>query len=176
MRKDDCFLLGYVIKPHGLKGEVSVLLDVDFPEDYTEMESVFLEIDQKLVPFFISAISIHRDKAVVKFEDVHTPEAAMNLKGKELYLPASALEPIEDDQQFYFHEIIGFQVRDEKFGDIGVITHVYDSGKQDLLAIDYQGTEILVPLIDEIVLRVDRDNKQMIVALPEGLMDIYLNP
>lgn len=176
MRKDDCFLLGYVIKPHGLKGEVSVLLDVDFPENYSEMESVFLEIDQKLVPFFISAISINRDKAVVRFEDVHTPEDAMSLKGKELYLPASALEPIEDDQQFYFHEIIGFTVRDETLGDIGFITNIYDSGKQDLLAIDHKGTEILLPLIDEIVLRVDRENKQVVVALPEGLMDIYLNP
>jgi 16S rRNA processing protein RimM len=175
MRKDDCFLLGYVIKPHGLKGEVSVLLDVDFPEDYKEMESVFLDIDQKLVPFFISAISINRDKAVIKFEDITTPEQAMSLKGRELYLPESTLPEMEADQ-FYFHEVIGYSVTDQTSGRLGVITNVYESGKQDLLAVDHQGIEILIPLIDEIVLEVNRENKEVLVNLPEGLLDIYLNP
>ncbi len=174
MRVDDCFLLGYVIKPHGLKGEVSVLLDVDYPEVYKEMESVFLEIDRRLVPFFISALSLSGDRAVVRFEDIDTFEQAESIKGCALYLPEDEL-PEMDDDQFYFHEIIGFQVIDDAAGLIGTVKHVYDSGKQDLLAIDHGGTEILVPVIDEIVKRVDRENNTLYVTLPDGLLDIYLN-
>lgn len=70
MNIDACYQLGYVIKKHGVKGEVSVLLDVDFPEEYSELESVFVEINQKLVPFFIEAIQIRDDKAVIKFEHI----------------------------------------------------------------------------------------------------------
>lgn len=174
MRVDDCFLLGYVIKPHGLKGEVTILLDVDFPEAYREMESVFLEIDQRLVPFFISAISISANRAVVRFEDIDTFEQAESLKGCALYLPDNILPELEDDQ-FYFHEIIGFTVIDKATGPIGTVKDVYASGKQDLLAIDHDGTEVLVPVIDEIVRKVDRSSNTLHIVLPDGLLDIYLN-
>ena len=65
MREEDCYQLGEVIKTHGLKGEVSVLLDVDFPEEYSELESVFLQMEGNLVPFFIDSIQIHDKRALV---------------------------------------------------------------------------------------------------------------
>ncbi len=175
MRKDDCFLLGYVIKPHGLKGEVSVLLDTDIPEAYTEMESVFLEIDQRLIPFFISALSLKENRAIVQFEGIKDFAGAEALKGCALYLPDEALPEMGDDQ-FYYHEIIGYKVVDGQSGIVGEVTNVYASGKQDLLAVDHQGTEILIPVIDEIISRVDREQKALHVDLPDGLLDIYLKP
>ncbi len=175
MRKDDCFQLGYVIKPHGLKGEVSILMDVDFPEDYSEMESVFLEIDRRLVPFFIESISISGNRAIILFEDIQTFEQAGELKGCGIYLPDSILPEMAEDQ-FYFHEIIGFAVTDEHHGDIGEITNVYASGKQDLLAISWKGHEILVPVSDDIIKQVDRENQVLKVILPDGLLEIYTTP
>lgn len=54
MNIDDCYQLGYIIKPHGLKGELQLLLDVDSPEDYQNLESVFVRQGQQLVPFLLS--------------------------------------------------------------------------------------------------------------------------
>ena len=58
MKIEDCFQLGYVIKSHGLHGELSIFLDTDFPENYIEMESVYVEFQQKLVPFFVETINL----------------------------------------------------------------------------------------------------------------------
>ena len=174
MNIDECYQLGYVIKKHGLKGEVNVLLDVDDPVQYTALESVFVEINQKLVPFFIESIQIKGNKALVRFEDINSVEQAEQLQSCALYLPLTLL-PKLDDHRFYYHEIIGYQVVDQRLGAIGKVKDVYTSGKQDLLAIEFQSKEILVPVSDEVVGKVDRELATLAVTLPEGLLEIYLD-
>ena len=80
-----------------------------------------------------------------------------------------------EDEQFYFHEIIGFIVQDENLGEIGPVLTIYDAGPQDLLAIEHKGREILLPINDETVKKVDRNKKQIFVNIPDGLLDIYLS-
>lgn len=173
MKVDACYELGYVIKKHGTKGEVSIQLDVDNPEEYKGMESVFIEINKKLVPFFIDKIQVRGDKAVVKFEDVDEQDAADELKGKGVYLPLDIL-PELDDGQFYYHEIIGYEVLDSKLGMIGIVTNVATSSMQDILVIDHQGHEVLIPITDDVVSEADHHNKTVRVNVPDGLLDIYL--
>ncbi|MBL6449772.1 16S rRNA processing protein RimM [Fulvivirga sp. 29W222] len=174
MNVGECFQLGYVIKKHGLSGEVSIILDVDVPHEYQELESVFVEINDKLVPFFIESISIKGNKAIVRFEDVNTLEQADELKGKGLFLPLSMLPELDDDK-FYYHQVMGYHVIDTTAGDVGVIVDVYTSPNQDLLAIDHRGKEVLVPINDEIIGKVDHEKSTLNVNLPEGLLDIYLD-
>lgn len=172
MTIDACFRLGHIIKKHGLKGEVSIHLDVDYPEDYEELESVFVEINNQLVPFFIEYFQLNRNKAIAKFEDIDSLEAVSDLIGNDLYLPAESLPELEDDQ-FYYHDVIGYRMEDKKEGDVGVITQVYEFPNQDLFGVDYEGKEMLVPINDEIVQRADHDLKKVDVILPEGLLDVY---
>lgn len=175
MRIDDCYQLGYVIKTHGLDGEVSILLDVDVPDDYHALESVFLATkgSEALVPFFLEHIVIHQNKALVKFEDIDTIEQAEPLVKAELYLPLTSLPALSDDQ-YYYHEIIGFQVIDQQLGDLGTIKDVYSTAGQDLIAMDYQGKEALIPINDNIVVRVDKAQSAVHVDLPGGLLEVYL--
>lgn len=173
MNVDACYQLGYVLKAHGLKGEAQLLLDVDIPENYSKLESVFIEIDKKLVPFFIEQILITKSRAVVKFEDIDTLEKAEELKGKSIFLPLNNLPPLQDDQ-FYYHELIDFRIIDEKEGPLGIIVDIYNLPQQDLMAIHYKEKEVLIPLNDEILLSVDRENKEVHVSLPEGLLQVYL--
>lgn len=174
MHIDECFQLGYVIKRHGLSGEVSILLDVDIPQAYQELESVFVEINDKLVPFFIESLSLKGNKAIVRFEDVDTADQAESLRGHKLFLPLKAL-PGLGEGQFYYHDIIGYQVVDAASGVVGEVKDVYASPNQDLLAVDYQGKEILIPINDEIVQKADHTAREVRVTLPEGLLDIYLD-
>ena len=173
MEIDRCYQLGYVIKAHGIKGEVGLLLDVDIPDHYKNLESVFVEIGQKLVPFFIRAIAIRKNKAVVKFDDVDTVEAANALKGCLLYLPLDQLPQLNGDQ-FYYHEVVDFEILDKTHGRLGKVSTVYSLPNQDLLAIAYHQKEILIPVKDEIIIRVDKTAKEIHVNLPAGLLEIYL--
>jgi 16S rRNA processing protein RimM len=174
MNIDACYQLGYVIKKHGVKGEVSVLLDVDDPEEYEELESVFLEINQKLVPFFVDTIQVRDNKAVIKFEDIDDGPAADELKAKRVFLPLINLPKLKKGQ-FYYHEVIGYQVIDEKLGDIGIIKGFFTSNMQDLLTIDHKDIEVLIPVNDSIVKHADHENKALHVLLPDGLLDVYLS-
>ena len=174
MNKNDCFFLGHVAKIHGFKGEVSIKLDVDAPENYHRLESVFIEINEKLVPFFIDRIDI-RDKgfAIVKINGIDIEEKAQNLVHTELYLPLNLLPPLKGNK-FYYHEVAGFRVIDKNRGDIGIIEQVLDFPHQAVLQVMLNEKEILIPVNDEIINKVDRQNKTIEVTAPEGLIEIYI--
>ena len=169
---DSCYQLGYVIKPHGLKGDISIFIDADDPQAYRTLESVFIQQDKQLVPFFITQIKISGQKAILSLEESNNIDYAKNLKGGAIYLPLSFLPELTDNQ-FYFHEIVGYLVKDGTLGEIGKVTAVYDIGPQDLIAIDYQGKEVLLPINDETIIKVDKPKETIIVNLPAGLLDIY---
>ncbi len=173
MNTDDCFQLGYVIKPHGLKGQVDIFIDSDFPESYEKMESVFVYFHEMLVPFFIEKIRITGEKATVKFESVDTLKKASELKSCTLHLPLERLPKLHGNK-FYFHEVIGFEVFDPQHGAIGKVEKFYDYPAQDFMAVIHKGKEILIPVNDDIIKEVNRNEKHLKVILPEGLLDIYL--
>jgi 16S rRNA processing protein RimM len=171
---DSCYQLGYVIKPHGLHGDVSIFIDADEPQAYRNLASVFIQQDNQLVPFFIAKIKISGQRAILNLEDSVTIESAQLLKGCALYLSLTFLPELADDQ-FYFHEIIGYTVLDESLGKVGPVVTIYDAGPQDLLAIEHKGKEVLVPINDETVIKVDKKKRQILVKIPAGLIDIYLS-
>jgi 16S rRNA processing protein RimM len=174
MRKQDCFYLGKIAKKFSFKGEVLLYLDTDEPEIYENLESVFVEINKSLVPFFILKSQLHKGKFLrIRFEDIENEEDADRIIGCEAYLPLSMLPKLEGTQ-FYFHEVIGFDVLDTRLGNIGKITGINDSGAQAIFEIDKNGTEILVPLIDDFIIALDRENKTITLETPDGLVDLYL--
>lgn len=173
MNFESCYQLGYVLKTHGLKGELVLVIDADNPQEYSEMESVFVEVNKKLVPFFIDHIQLNADKAIIKFEEVDSIDQAKSFKGARIFLPLDVLPELEDG--YYFHELIGFQVEDSKEGKLGIISGVFDAGSQDLIGMQYQEKEVLIPLTDEVVTKVDKKTKTIHTSLPDGLLDIYLS-
>lgn len=174
MRKEECFYLGKIAKKFSFKGEVLIYLDTDEPEQYDKMESVFVEFNKNLVPFFIENSSIHKgDFLRVKFEDVDSEQDVDELIGCHIYLPLSMLPKLEGNK-FYFHEVIGFEVIDERLGNIGKIVSINDSTAQPLFEIDFQGKEILIPMVDHFIIEVNREEKKILLKTPEGLVDLYL--
>jgi 16S rRNA processing protein RimM len=173
VKKEDYFLLGHISRLHGTKGEVVFHLDVDSPKEYSQMESVFIELNEVLVPFFIESIQIRDQKAIVKLEDIESTEQAGELTGTQLFLPLENLPPLEG-AKFYFHEIIGFTVMDKNYGEIGVIMEILDLPGQPVARVEYQNRELLMPVTDPFILNVDRQSKTFMVDLPDGLVELYL--
>lgn len=174
MKKEDCFYLGKVVSKFSFKGEVLIKLDTDEPESYVKMESVFVDYNNNMVPFFIERSSLHKsDLLRAKFEDVDTEEDADDLMKAEIYLPLTMLPKLEGDQ-FYFHEIIGYKVIDSSFGLVGIVKSINDTTAQALFEIDKDGVEILIPMNDEFIEKIDKATDTIYVNTPEGLIDLYL--
>ena len=173
MQHNDCFQLGHITRTHGTRGEVVIYLDVDYPEDYEELESVFVEIKGQLIPYFVKSINVQKgSKAIVKFEDINSIESATPLINCSLFLPEDNLDEL-DGSQFYYHEIIGFKVVDDRLGALGTVTTVYTMATQDLIAMNYNNHEVLIPVNDTIVPSINRQQKVLNVHLPEGLLEVY---
>jgi 16S rRNA processing protein RimM len=174
MHKKECFYLGKIAKKFSFKGEVLLYLDTDEPELYENLESVLVEINKNLIPFFIENGSLHKNDFLrVKFEEVDSEEEADSIMGCELYLPLTMLPKLEGNK-FYFHEVIGFEVEDKRLGIVGEIVSINDSTAQPLFEVKNNDVEILIPMIDHFLVEIDRKNKKVVMDLPEGLIEMYL--
>lgn len=174
MHKNDCYNLGYIAKLHGFKGEVSFFLDVTDPFEYDSLKQVYIDINGFLTPFFINSIQIKpKSFATVKLEGVNSENDALPLVRKNIYLPLSSL-PELTGKQFYDHEVVGFELHDASFGLVGIIQQIIDLPVNPLIQVDANGKEVLIPFVKNLVQSVDRSNKILHVAAPEGLIGIYL--
>jgi len=173
MKKEECFYLGKIVSKFSFRGELLVKLDTDEPESYVNMESVFVEYNNNLVPFFIEKCVLHKsDLLRIKFEDIDTEEDADDMMKADLYLPLTLLPKLEGNK-FYYHEVIGFKVVDINYGEVGTITGINDSTAQALFTIDSDGVEILIPMNDEFIDHLDKKTSIIYVKTPEGLIDLY---
>ena len=174
MQKEDCFYLGKIVKKYSFKGEILAKLDTDQPELYENLDSILIELRGNLIPFFIERSQLHKSELLrIKFEEVDTEQEADSILKSDLYLPLEFLPKLEGDK-FYFHEVIGFTIEDVNFGKVGIIKSINDSTAQELFEIDRNGIEVLIPMNDEFIKKVDRKNKTILVETPEGLIDLYL--
>jgi len=170
---DDYFYLGKITKKFGLAGELVVYLDTDEPQKYWNMESVFFDIDGEPIPFFIkNSRNKANNQMVVLFENMNN-DSCEQYVGTELYLPLNLLPPLSGNK-FYYHEIIDFEVIDKQAGSLGKCSNIIDYGQQSLIQIFTSKGEILIPIIDEFILKVDRKAKKLTVQTPPGLTQLNL--
>lgn len=173
MTVNDCFNLGYISKRIGNKGELAFVLDVDDPARYKKLQSVFLELNGTLVPFFIQTLQLRGNTAVVALEGIDSIDRAEELTGTSLYLPLNMLPPLKG-KKFYFHEMPGFIVVDKLFGEVGVIEKVLDFPQQAIFQVKRGEQEILIPAREEFIIKIDREARKVELQAPEGLIDIYV--
>jgi 16S rRNA processing protein RimM len=179
MTLDECFELGFIVKPHALKGAMVTQLDVDDAATYDRLKTVYLALPT--APTKLTAYAVERVnpqdglRVLLKLRGINRIEEAEPLRGAKLWLPLSEL-PALAEHQFYFHDVIGFQVVDEKEGELGVVENFYELPQQDVLAMRYKGQQVLLPVVDELVSHADMEAKKLFVNMPEGLLDIYMNP
>lgn len=174
MTKDKCFYVGRIVKTHGLKGEVTLRIDNDEFDEIEELNYFLLDVSDNLIPFFVEDIAYHSNKAFVLFQDLRTLEAASQLVGKSAYLPYDLL-PERDGNDFYSHEVVDFIVVEEERGELGKVREIIEYPTQSLIQIMNDDKEILIPIHDDIIKDVDREEKKIFIKAPAGLIDMYLD-
>ena len=172
IRKEEVFKIGQFAKPHGIKGEISLVTNCDLFDD-VEDPCIVCEIDGILVPFFIEDYRYKTDTVMlVKLENVSDEKAARDFTNREVFFP---LEDVGEDDlvgDMSWGSFIGYTVIDEQHGELGKITDVDETTINVLLQIDHKGNEILLPAAEELITSADHENKTLRVSVPEGLLDL----
>lgn len=170
----ETILWGKIVKTHGVKGEVLAEIFSEDTSDYEDMESVFVVIKQKPIPFFITSYQVtNQSKVILSFEDVSSIKEAEAIVGAELLIPIEELSDA-DEGRLFFKQIEGYRIDDEQLGELGVVSDFIQKTIQDILVMEYQGHSIMFPAVEPIVKGIDHRKKKVFTNLPDGLLDIYL--
>jgi len=175
MKKDELFLLGKIVRTFGSKGEVIIQVDAELLTLIKKLESVFLKLNENLVPFFIEHTHPRSSNQVlVKFMDVDNTDEAFTFAGCNVYIP-SGLIPRQKRTKLFSSEIEGYRVIDVNHGETGIVNAILELPQQSLLSVDSNGKEILLPIVEDIIKEVDRRNRIIYTEAPEGLIELYLD-
>lgn len=172
IREEEVFKIGQFAKPHGIKGELSLVTNSDVLDD-AEDPYVVCEMDGILVPFFVEEYRYKTDSVILlKLEDVNSEQDARMFVNKEVFYPLDAVD--EDDLvgDMTWDSFVGYTVTDERKGYLGVVTDVDETTINVLLRVDHEGEEILIPAVEELITDADHQARHLTVSLPEGLLDL----
>jgi 16S rRNA processing protein RimM len=164
------FKAGYVMRTHGLKGEVTISLEADAPVNWPQLKGLFIDINGQLVPHRIERLSIKGTRAFVKFTDISAPKQAEPLLQRSLYLPL-AERPKPKGLHFYDDEVLDFTVRDKNAGPLGEVIRVERAGGNRFLIILYHRQEKMIPVNGPFITQINRSDKSIVVDLPDGFLD-----
>jgi len=172
MKKDDHFLAGSLLKSSGIKGEVILKFNNDRPEEIQKLESIFIDVDNKLVPFFIEKIkSKSSSTVIVNFEGVDSEEKLEEFIGADFYLSHEQVDALKISTD-EFIDVAGYKVKDQDDKLIGEVIEYIDINKNPLLNVKTNSGEILIPAKDELIIEVDDDLQEIQINIPEGLLDL----
>ena len=167
------FNIGKLVAAHGLKGELILLHDLGKKTSLKGLATIFIE-DKKnsFLPWFIESAQIKSEKEIcIKLEGLESRELAMKLVSKKVWLPEA------DHKKFAAKtspaSILGYMIIHEG-EELGLVLEVIQQPQQLLCRLEIKGKEVLIPLHEESLQKIDHRKKQVVVSLPEGLLDIYL--
>ena len=159
--------IGYFSKTLGIKGQLVLKASADF--DVEALKAVFIERGGSKAPYFIKELREGGHGFVLTLEDLDTVEKAKVLVNSKVFVDASLVYEEEDP------ELLGYEVMDARLGSLGAVNDIFDNGQQVLLSLEYKGKEVLLPLVEEFIERVDEGKKQIFYKGPEGLVELYLD-
>jgi len=167
------FKVGKLVSVFGLKGELILKHHLGKKTSLKGLHAIFIEErKESFIPWFVESVKIKSDDEVyIKLADVDLREAAVKLTQKEVWLTE------EDFKKFSAKSspinLLGFEVVEDKKA-LGKIEEVIEQPHQLLCRIDMEGKEVLIPLNEDTIRKIDKKARQVIVELPEGLLEIYL--
>jgi len=167
-------VVGRVGRPHGLRGEVTVEVRTDDPDQRFMAGSSLATVPAERGPLIVAGSRWHSGRLLVRFAGYEDRDAAEELRDTILAIDSDELQPLEDPDDFYDHDLIGLQVVTAVGDPVGAVSDVLHYG-QDMLVIEGTGTrsgnEILVPFVAAIVPEVDVVAGRLVIDPPPGLLD-----
>ena len=171
--KNNCVKVGYVQKPHGINGELVIRFQEEYSETLELYPPLFVEVDNLLVPFFIAEEGLRfksSESVITRLEWIDNEAKAKDLCGLSVYVNEEVVIEFEDEMSP--HALVGYNLWGEDMGLIGEIKEVHDYAGNLLLSVDYQGKDVLVPLNEDLIVRIDEDQHEIELRIALGLFDL----
>lgn len=173
IRKEDIVKIGQFAKPHGIKGEISLITSFDLFDDEEESPFVICEIEGIYVPFFVEEFRYKSDNVVLlKLENLNSDEEVKAFTNTDVYCPKDWLDNEGTDSGITWDNFIGYKVYDIERGYLGEVEAVDDSTINVLFQISYEGNDLLLPVAEELISSLEHDKKTMVLSVPQGLFEL----
>lgn len=163
-------VVGRIGRPHGLRGDVSVEVRTDDPEERFAPGSALATNPASAGPLVVGSRRWHSGVLLVRFEGVDDRDRAEALRGVMLVIDSADIPPPEDPDEFYDHQLIGLTVLTPEGERVGEVSDVLHHG-QDLLVVRRPAGEAYVPFVKALVPVIDLDRGTLVVDAPAGLLD-----
>jgi 16S rRNA processing protein RimM len=161
--------VGLLRRPHGLRGDLLMEVYTDFPDRLRVGTKIF--VGEKYLPLIIARKRGHNDGLLLGFSGIDTPEEAGKYRNLVAYVPTADRPPLPDGE-YYYHEILGLKVLDDANRVLGELTDILETGANDVFVVKTaDGHEILIPAIEDVIRKIDMENKTILVHLLPGLVD-----
>ncbi|MFT8871386.1 MAG: ribosome maturation factor RimM [Sporolactobacillus sp.] len=167
------YFVGKLVNTRGIKGEVKVVSETDFPEQrFAEGAVLYVRQrdDGRYLPLTVAGHAVHKPFDCLFFEGYDSIEAVEAFKGCDLFVPEEQLEPLNEGE-FYYHEVIGAEVYTEEGRRLGMIKEILSPGANDVWVVKTSGKDVLLPYIADVVKAVDLAKRRITVHLIPGLID-----
>lgn len=166
-------LLGEILRPHGIRGEVRMRVLTDYPERIGELETVYLgrhENDPDPKPYTVDSMRMHQQYVLLKLNGIEDRTIAERLRQLIVMVDIQHAVPLEEGE-FYLFELIGLTVKTEDGETLGELVEVLETGANDVYIVaSPEYGEVLLPAIESTIIKTDVANNEMIVRIPEGLI------
>jgi 16S rRNA processing protein RimM len=171
LKKENLVFLGTLLKPHGIRGDMILKLHNLHTDNLPEIETIFLEIEGLVVPFFISHYSdINESSLLVGLDYIKSNEEAKKFTGCKIYITKDILD-ITDNLHMKSPNLLGYDIIDRKYGYLGKITDFLNITDNPLFKVIGEDKEFMIPAHSDIILKIDNIKKAVITEIPEGLLD-----
>jgi 16S rRNA processing protein RimM len=169
---DDMAVVGQIARAHGIRGQVIVNLETDFPhERFQPGAELFVKRGVVVEPLVVTTMRFQHDRPVIGLRGVEDATAATALAGLELRVPREALTPLPDGM-FYRHELVGCAVETVVGLQVGTVSAVEGTADGSRLVVESPTGQVLVPLAAEICTTIDPAARRIVVNPPEGLLEL----
>ncbi len=166
-------LLGEVLRPHGVRGELRVRILTDFPDRIGDLDTVYLASspdDPNVTAYEVEGIRFHQDYGLLKLKTIDDRDAAELMRQLLVMVDIENAVPLEEGE-FYLYQLIGMRVETQAGEALGTISEVLETGANDVYIVQSpRYGEILIPVLEHVVVKTDIDAGLIIVVLPEGLL------
>lgn len=168
----DLLEVGKIVNTHGLKGEVKVLTWTDSPEIFEKIKYVYVNRKDGMEKLTIKHVKYQKGNIIVKFAEINDVDVAVKYKEQILTAKREMLGDLPDGA-YYIADLIGIEVYDEYDKKIGVLDNILQTGSNDVYEVKRDNNKpLLLPVIDDVILNVDLENKKITVHILEGLEDL----
>ena len=167
----DLVSIGELIKPHGIKGEIKILLFNEESKSLKNNQIVFLKNSRdNFFKYKIENVIYSMKKNRIKFFEIDSIDSADKLRGYILSIPRSDFPELENEE-YYLNDLIGYTLLDKTNNNYGCVDDIFHFPANDVLSVSLNDKEYLIPIIDDIILDIDHDSRLIIINPISGLFD-----